>query len=903
MGEVYEARDPRLQRRVALKVLRRTAAEGSPASTSGSGSGSGRGARLLREARLAAALEHPNVVAIYDVGEIAEPESLKGTTYLAMELIAGSSLRAFLGDANVPVKQRVRWLTDVARALAAAHSRGMVHRDIKPENVMIREDGVVKVLDFGIAKRTSAIVEVGSTGGPQQPTVTGQGMTVGTPCYMAPEQMRGEPLDGRADQFAWGVTAYELLSGELPWVTGGDDLQLVAQVLSRDPPLLSIKNDQVPTAVAAAVMRALAKSRELRFPTMDDLLAVLEGPDAASSAPRPFPSKPSSRSGLATAATERVDAPSRPTTGGLSATHDPERELGPALPRPRARRRWLGLGLVLMTVLAGVGLAAGLRRAPPVVAAASASAAQATAVSTAPVPTAITDLPPPESPSPDAIAAYQSALRAKRDASSIEYAADLRKAVALDPSMAMAHARLAFFAYDWAQEVEARAELAKARGLRGRLGERDAALLDMTELLVARVPPDTAGALGVMEEATRRWPGDAELWLMRGYAAYFVDRVDDALEATQRSLDLDAKYAGAARMRAGFLADVGRLEDARAAVAACLRIVPAATTCLRYRALLAAWGNDCESVLADSETLLAIDPENVQGHVLRANALARRGADAVAVRESLAATWERAGPQKGLVRSRDTSALARFRGDFSAAEASTREWMRAAAKAQLDEAAGAAWALAETLSEEGRSQEAGSVAAEFVRTFELRPRAQLGGCRDETARLGAFARRSGSMPALEADGARDRWLSSMLKGSHRADRDWVTFMAFVVPAESPDDAPAALARLPDLQRLSLSMCVPRFEPDQVIGRVLALAGRDAEAIPMLRRGAEACLPLSNPVDFVRTRLALGDALARTGDTAGACAAYQAVVQQWGSAKPRSVTAEAARRARARLACP
>ncbi len=245
MGEVYEAHDPRLQRRVALKVLRRTGADGEPASPGAEADGD-RGARLLREARLAAALEHPGVVAVYDVGEVAEPDSLKGTTYLAMELIAGHSLRAYVGDASVSVRQRVRWLAEVARALAAAHWRGLVHRDVKPENVMIREDGVVKVLDFGIAKRTHAIVEVGSTGGLQLPTITGHGVAVGTPHYMAPEQMRGEPLDGRADQFAWGVTAYELLAGELPWAKAGDGLQLVAQVLSHDPPLLSAKNDEVP---------------------------------------------------------------------------------------------------------------------------------------------------------------------------------------------------------------------------------------------------------------------------------------------------------------------------------------------------------------------------------------------------------------------------------------------------------------------------------------------------------------------------------------------------------------------------------------------------------------------------------------------------------------------------------
>ena len=268
MGHVYEARDPRLLRSVALKVLH---LERSQKDIVGH-------QRLLHEARIAAALEHPNVVAVYDVGEIERPEDADSTMYLAMELIAGRPLRAYVGDPSVPVKERVRWLRDVASALGAAHARGMVHRDVKPENVMVRDDGVVKVLDFGIAKRDpSSLDPTASAAGPIVPT-TAIGVTVGTPYYMAPEQMRGESLDGRADQFAWAVMAYELLAGELPWNVGteADALQVVAQILSQDPPLLTNKNGDLPVAVAASVMRALAKSRENRFATMAALLDAME---------------------------------------------------------------------------------------------------------------------------------------------------------------------------------------------------------------------------------------------------------------------------------------------------------------------------------------------------------------------------------------------------------------------------------------------------------------------------------------------------------------------------------------------------------------------------------------------------------------------------------------------------
>src|SRR5580704_13204773 len=143
MGEVYRAHDPKLARDVALKVLRVDPG----IDTNGA-------ARLLREARAVAALSHANAIAVYDVGEVQEPESLRGLAYIAMELVVGRSLRTYIGDRSVPFDRRVGWLRDVAAALGAAHRAGVVHRDVKPENVMIRaEDGAVKVLDFGIARR------------------------------------------------------------------------------------------------------------------------------------------------------------------------------------------------------------------------------------------------------------------------------------------------------------------------------------------------------------------------------------------------------------------------------------------------------------------------------------------------------------------------------------------------------------------------------------------------------------------------------------------------------------------------------------------------------------------------------------------------------------------------------
>ncbi|MFT3768693.1 MAG: protein kinase [Minicystis sp.] len=260
MGTVYRAHDTRLDRRVAIKVI-----------TEGGNAPDSADARLLREARAAAALDHPNAVSIFDVGE------LQGSPYIVMELVTGRTMRDAIGSSSTPTNVRVGWLADVARALAVAHRKGLVHRDIKPENVMVRDDGVVKVLDFGIARRTQGNVDPSApTQATALPTLTKEGIKVGTPLYMAPEQIRSEKIDGRVDQFAWGVVAFELLTGKLPWRGVTDPLAAVASILTDEPDGAALDAAGVPAEVKAAVLRTLAKKPDDRFASMDDVVRALE---------------------------------------------------------------------------------------------------------------------------------------------------------------------------------------------------------------------------------------------------------------------------------------------------------------------------------------------------------------------------------------------------------------------------------------------------------------------------------------------------------------------------------------------------------------------------------------------------------------------------------------------------
>ena len=248
MADVYLAFDRRLDRQVVLKML-----------PSGLVTDAPRLSRLRREARLLSALNHPNVVTIHDVGEAG------GRAFLTTEFVEGHSLRERLRDGPIPVALAVGMALQVAAALEAAHAAGILHRDIKPDNLMVRPDGLVKVLDFGIAKAADEARRDGETAG-----ATATGMTLGTPGYMSPEQIRGGDIDARSDVFALGVVLYELVSGRRPFAADTPADGLVA-TLTTDPPPLQSVNPQAPLALQQLVSKAMHRRPDERFQSVTDL--------------------------------------------------------------------------------------------------------------------------------------------------------------------------------------------------------------------------------------------------------------------------------------------------------------------------------------------------------------------------------------------------------------------------------------------------------------------------------------------------------------------------------------------------------------------------------------------------------------------------------------------------------
>ena len=268
MGEVYRAHDPRLDRHVAIKVLHPDFSTDPD-----------RLRRFEQEARAVAALSHPNILAVYDIGQH------NGAPFIVSELLEGETLRARLQEGQleaqhrgagsqrpIPLRSAVDYATQIAQGLAAAHDRGIVHRDLKPENIFITPEGRVKILDFGLAKLAqppdlpSSVTALAAD--------TGAGAVLGTIGYMSPEQLRGQPVDHRSDIFAFGAVLYEMLTGRRAF-QGASGADTISAILSHDPPASPLADVQVPAGVARVLERCLAKHPDARFRSAHDLAFAL----------------------------------------------------------------------------------------------------------------------------------------------------------------------------------------------------------------------------------------------------------------------------------------------------------------------------------------------------------------------------------------------------------------------------------------------------------------------------------------------------------------------------------------------------------------------------------------------------------------------------------------------------
>ena len=851
MGVVYKAVDEKLERTVAIKLLPPTLSNDV-----------GRRTRLLREARSAAAATHANIAALHEVGEAG------GRVFLVMEYVEGHTLRRVLSEEPLPLGEALRIARGIARGLARAHERGIVHRDLKPDNVMIDVDGEPKILDFGLAKlreQAEAIAGPSRAELENQATaavVTLEGQVVGSPGYMSPEQARGKGVDHRTDLFSFGVILYELVTSRRPFV--GDTTLEIMIAATRDAHVPASRlNPGVTPELEAVIDRCLAKDPVDRFPDARELVKALES--------------------IATSQTQRTPGASLPA---------PDRGR-------RARLGRIGAATGLGLAAAVVGFVA-LRGSNGTTGGGGATSEAGAPASTAIV--TVTDEDVPATLGPEAKGEYSAGLQALRDDAWGRAADHFRRAVALDPGVAAPHLRLAMTLETTTSQAEdKRAELGKAVALRSQLNARDAALLEALEPVLGRVHPEPAEAVTKLRAASARFPLDVELLDWLGSLGAPSARLD----ASRRATELDPKDGQAWENLAKAEAIEGDGEGARRALEQCTTVAVDASDCLIWTANLDAAEGRCADMERTARRLSDLDPQNGPRSLAAATASLGGSPETIAelLDQHVAHVSNNIRPfQRALA----DAALAVHAGRFLAARVSLSD-LSGILAASSNTALPRHLLVASWSTE--LAQEVGDYAV-------ARAQAQ-----DWVARSGTWATtgapafgldvsmavsRVGLEDPAAADAARAAWLADPSRRDAPPQIVWA--LGWALPAQTRADAVAAIAAssgLPSPPALHPSQAIVGMipgVPEAGVGHAYLLAGRPADALPWLKSAAAACNDLFQPFLHARAVLELAQALDQSGDRAGACAAYATLVTKWGDAKPKSVTASAARAGRAALGC-
>ena len=571
-----------------------------------------------------------------------------------------------------------------------------------------------------------------------------------------------------------------------------------------------------------------------------------------------------------------------------------------ALAAPPPRRRWMAgvLGVAALAVVVGViAVATGTRHGAGATAAAPASAASAPA----PGPTSYTDLPLPSTTSSEARSEYAAGMQLLRDDNWFQAEKHFERVVALDPTMAAGHMRLAVLA-SWLDADKGRVEFARASALRSQLGARDQAFLDALEPVLGRAHQDNVEARRRMDAASARYPLDVEIldWL----AILPVPSEEQRLELSMRATGLDPLDAQAWENVGKSLALLDRLGEARRALERCASIASASGDCVFWLAQLDAVEGRCEDYDRDARVLA----DRAQQHDTLAQAEASLGRSDATVREllgqDLADVEESRRPFQRLA---NATSLAIRAGRFADARALLGQEVDALAvlpTTNYDLFAPTFIARVFLAREVGDDTRARALAGDFLARSEAWSRSIVV-TQGAGADLTIFMARVAALAPAAIAALRVAWIEDPLRQGTSPGLLWALgWAASAFTADEASDAISVLERNPRFRppRVADAMLLSGAWADASAGHVYLLAGRTADAVPHLRRALASCLVLSAPFSRMHAALDLGTALEKQGDVAGACGAYGQILAAWGAASPRSVTADAARERRKSIRC-
>ncbi|MBK8255078.1 MAG: protein kinase [Polyangiaceae bacterium] len=909
MGHVYRAFDTQLHRRVALKILHDANAKGDAAATA-----------ILREARAAAALNHLHVVTVFEVSEF------EGVPFMAMELVQGTSLRQLIGRGSISIGRKIKWLTQVADALAAAHEAGIVHLDVKPENVIVREDDLVKVLDFGIARRRSFDPEKWlPTNVPPSDlallnTLTnGNGAIVGTPRYMAPEQIGGSALSSHTDQFAWGVVAFELFTGKSPWPPGDDLYSLFSNIVRAKPPDLRSYVPELPDEVVRVVERAMSKPREDRFPAMGDVvrslrpfLAETSGLASSDLAFRPVASDemptlradataptvdvaslpislPVADKDRSTAETidaislpgvakkaaaetlraaENVAAPSVHHTGAPvtqpTGSQLTQRSGMPAEPANAAisNRRVLGLAAALCTLLLGVWFFT-----------------RDKSVAAPPGPPRLTSC------TDAAERTFAAATRAQRSGNWQSARQLFQETTTIDPECAPAHARLVVIGYWTDPPSKTRDAMRLALDLKEKLPERDGELLHCYESVLWNTPPDKKAFSSCLVSLSDAHPGDAELAYI---ASDFAPTPAKMRELAERALSIDPHYSDAYQALAAALARENNEEGALNALAKCVEKNTTSMDCLAQRALLLRHLGRCSDLESTGRAWIARSSESTGAHYTLASALAALQKPKAAVEEALVTRWAHlAGSSDAGSEPLERTALSALFGDLAGArKQAVGVFDKAQGAADSDDRVDAALWLIELDLETGNVDQATTFAADlFQRKAAWDAASRHRGFNSKAALfeptlLRVLGLKNGLVKSEHKE-ALSAW-NTRMKDTATLHQEGIWVLGTALLANTPEQAEKALETMPPSITSETSWIseLPGLITYAYAAKTLLLAGKTDLALPLLKRAVASCTSLEDPLLHTQATLWLGQALAKTGNLQEACAAFTSVQAQW-----------------------